>query len=256
MSDAPTPAAPPPAGRPSPPALAARRDQTIEQLCHVFAEDGLDMDELEDRLDRAHRATSLAELDALVQDLPGKTGAGAPVEAPQQPTPGRPRVVHVERGELTMVQPRVGVLMAVLSGTSRRGSWHPPEHLVVVAGMGGAELDFRDAVLAAPRTRITALAIMGGVDIIVPPGVRVEMGGVALLGGFDYDAGEPEPVPSDAPVIRVDGLALMGGVSVSMRLPGESGKDARRRLRQERREAHREHRLGRREARRDRRLRD
>ena len=76
---------------------------------------------------------------------------------------------------------------------------------------------------------------MGGVEIIVPPHLPVEAEGVAIMGGFDHvDRAPAEPDPG-APLLRVTGLAFMGGVHIEMRLPGESGRDARKRRRRERR---------------------
>ena len=65
-----------------------------------------------------------------------------------------------------------------------------------------------------------AVAIMGGIDIIVPDDVRVIDDGIGIMGGFGI---EDHPsctvpvaqLPADAPVIRVRGLALMGGVGIT-----------------------------------------
>lgn len=223
-------------------ALAHHREETIDRLCRDFAEDAFDMDELERRLDLAHAATSVEQLDRLVAGLPARQRTPAPAKAPET------RVARPSGGESVAPVPghRFGVIMSVFGSTARRGSWHPPAHVVSTAIMGSVELDFREAVLAGPHTRVTAVALMGGIEIIVPPDVRVETSGIALLGGFDHDDTRPEPPPEDAPVLHVDGLALMGGVSVSVRLPGESAKDARRRRRELRREARRELRQNRR----------
>jgi hypothetical protein len=59
----------------------------------------------------------------------------------------------------------------------------------------------------------------------------VESNGVAILGGFEHmeDAlVSPDP---DAPVLRVRGLAILGGVEVSVRYPGETPREAKRRRR-------------------------
>jgi hypothetical protein len=103
--------------------------------------------------------------------------------------------------------------------------------------MGGTELDFREAALPQGVTQVQVLAIMGGVEIIVPPGVNVDSHGIGIMGGFE-DAGEQEHDPS-APTLRIAGLAVMGGVDISVRYPGESARDARRRRKQESRERRR-----------------
>jgi hypothetical protein len=84
---------------------------------------------------------------------------------------------------------------------------------------------------------------MGGIEIVVPPGLAVQMHGSAIMGGFqDVNRAPANPDP-DAPLLRVHGLTMMGGVSVSMRLPGESERSAARRERRALREERRAQRL-------------
>lgn len=75
-------------------------------------------------------------------------------------------------------------------------------------------------------TEVTAIAIMGGIDIFVPPGVVVESEGIAILGGFDHAQGAATAASPDAPILRIRGLAFLGGVSIHVRDPHEpvSGK--------------------------------
>jgi hypothetical protein len=107
--------------------------------------------------------------------------------------------------------------MAVMGGTERRGHWHVPAQCTVVALMGGCLLDLRAAQLSAPVTTFTVVAIMGGVEVIVPPGIRVTMHGLPLMGGWSNHVREEHP-PHDAPEVHLRGFALMGGVEVRMRL--------------------------------------
>lgn len=81
---------------------------------------------------------------------------------------------------------------------------------------------------------MNVLAVMGGVEIIVPPDMAVEVDGMALLGGFDHQTNAPLRSNPELPTLRVRGLALMGGVEVKVRLPGESSREARSRRRLER----------------------
>lgn len=88
-----------------------------------------------------------------------------------------------------------------------------------VAVMGGNTIDLREARLAAQETVINAVTLMGGVEIIVPEDVRVIDNGASLMGGFEARDHESctlplADLPADAPVIRVRGLAFMGGVEI------------------------------------------
>lgn len=201
----------PPARRPAPEEV----ERTVRTLSAHFARDRLTVEEFEGRLDRVYAATSPAELEAVVSDLPELADPEPPAPVPEPP----------ERG----------LVLALLGGQERGGSWTPPRHLYVLAVWGGAEIDFREATLPPGLTEVTVVACMGGVGVIVPPGLPVETGGLAVMGGFGgRGSTSADPDPS-APRLRIRGVALMGGVDVETRLPGESAREAKRRLRAERR---------------------
>jgi len=106
-------------------------------------------------------------------------------------------------------------VVAIMSGAKRTGRWEPAAKFRVLAVMGGAELDFRDADMLEGTTEIQVLAIMGGCSIIVPPDVAVHVNGVGFMGGFSHV--RHDPPDSDAPLIKVKGLAVMGGVEVKVK---------------------------------------
>ncbi|MYA34008.1 MAG: DUF1707 domain-containing protein [Gemmatimonadales bacterium] len=202
------------------------RQATVDRLCAHFARDAMNATELERRLDIAYAARTRAELVALEQDLPAlrsetRPAVAEPVSAASVPVdPARSVQEH-------------DLIVSIWGATERKGSWVPPRQLTAVTVMGGTDLDFRQAAFATETVSIRLLALMGGVDIVVPPGVRVEWGGIALMGGVTMpDPGTPPA--RDAPVIRLSGLVCMGGVDVVERHPGESARDARKRIRKDR----------------------
>jgi hypothetical protein len=207
------------------------RDWVVESLGEHYAQDRLDLAEFERRVDLAHRSRTREDLRALLSDLPA-LGTTAPADAGERGA----LVPQAEAGALavrlnTGRVPERQTELAIWSGRSRKGPWHPARRVRALALMGGVELDFREALFAPGETRVTVGALMGGVEIVVPPGVRVETDGFAFMGGFDEDmGGDPGPPPGPgAPVLRVSGFAFMGGVEVTCRLPGESPRDAKRR---------------------------
>jgi hypothetical protein len=110
-----------------------------------------------------------------------------------------------------------------------------PRKLNVMTVMGGAKLDFREARLPEGEVEIRVGALMGGVEIIVPPTLAVESNGAAIMGGFEHVDRAPVALEPGSTVLRITGLALMGGVSIETRLIGESSRQARRRRKRERR---------------------
>jgi hypothetical protein len=105
-----------------------------------------------------------------------------------------------------------------MGGLERAGDWVVPRRMTVVAFMGGANLDMRHAKFAAAEVVVTVHAIMGGAEIIVPPHVHVVMEGVGIMGGYAGPSGKvPEELDENSPTLRIKGVAIWGGVSVSRR---------------------------------------
>ena len=81
----------------------------------------------------------------------------------------------------------------------------------LLAWFGGIELDLRDARLE-PGAELTAHAIFGGIDVQTPPHWRVESSVTALFGGVD--ARTPAEDDPAAPLLRLTGKAMFGGIDV------------------------------------------
>jgi hypothetical protein len=206
------------------------RQVTIDALCEHFANDAMSVEEFEHRVELAHRAATVDDLKALLRDLPGGNlpavageGASAPTAQRRYPVTA---AAHVKERE---------VVVAILGGATRKGFWTPARQNYAFAVMGGTELDFREASLGPGVTEVRVFTVMGGVEIIVPPGLNVESNGIGILGGFEHggDSGDPD---MDAPTLRISGLAIMGGVDITVRHPGESAREARTRRRLEKKE--------------------
>ena len=208
----------------------ARRQETIDALCDAFARDDMELADFERRVEAAHRAESTAELDRLLADVRPR------------PVPARARRAAATEGSVParratalpgQVRPRE-VVAGIMGGSTRSGRWTPARQVTAIGVMGGVELDFREAVLAPGVTEVHAFAFWGGVEIIAPPDVRIECTGVGIMGGFDHREDADAAIDPNAPVLRVTGVAIMGGVEVRVRFPGETRRDAKRRVRAER----------------------
>lgn len=226
-----------PVPNPAPLVAQSQRERTVVALCDHFARDHLTLEEFERRLDVANRALTVPELDSLLSDLPATTTTST-TSAPA-PTPG-PAMGPAPTSHIRDQQ----TLVAVMGGVERRGRWQPARNTLAVCVMGGAMLDFREVQLPPGETEVTVVCIMGGAEIIVPPGMNVDTGGLAFMGGFAHRHDLPPSSDPNAPLLRITGFALMGGVDLQVRNPGESAGDANRRRKDERRRL-REERRGR-----------
>jgi cell wall-active antibiotic response 4TMS protein YvqF/uncharacterized protein DUF1707 len=197
----------------------AAQERAIAQLSDAFAHDRLGVEEFEQRLTLVHRAASITDIARTVSDLVEVGPDGTETEW----RPAARAIVVASESALA-----TDSVAAIFGGIERRGPWRVPSRLDVVATMGGIELDFRDAVLGPGVTEIHVRAVFGGVQIIVPPNLPVEVSGTAIFGGFGHVERMPAQVDPGRPMLRVRGIAVFGGVSVETRLPGESEADAHR----------------------------
>ena len=210
--------------------LGATRQEAIDALCEHFANDALSVEEFERRVDRAHKAGSADDLRVLLSDLPS---GNLPERRDDPPS------LAVEEAKASIPASRVkerGFMVAALGGTERKGRWIPARQNYAFAVMGGVALDFREALLPPGETEVWIFTAMGGAEIIVPPGLAVEADGVAILGGFEHTEEAFLSQDPDAPLLRIRGLALLGGVEVTIRHPGETAREAKKRRRFEKKE--------------------
>jgi hypothetical protein len=171
----------------------AERDRVASVLNDALAEGRLSPEEHAERLDRIYAAKTQAELVPVVEDLPAPGGQTAVAFRPAGPA---------------------GRIIAVFGGAMRRGTWRVPRETTIVTVFGGAALDLREAILPGQEFSIRAVSVFGGVSIIVPPQMRVIDSGVAVFGGRDIPGDTDESDRSDAPVLRLEGACVFGGISV------------------------------------------
>jgi hypothetical protein len=187
-------------------ALERERERVIAVLSRSFAGDHLSLDELETRLELAYRATSMAEVRALVTDLPEAAGPGSPAALRAAATPGE------------SVRQR---MVSIMSSRTRGGMWVAPRELRVISIMSETHIDLRDAQLSAGITEIRIRATMSAVRITVPPGVHVVTEASPFMGSVvDRTTRGPVP-PAGAPVLRITGWAVMAEVVVRRRHPDD-----------------------------------
>jgi hypothetical protein len=179
------------------------RDAIVQRLQGAFVDGRIDDAEFDERMRAALTARTLADLDRIVADLPRASAALATGPA----------------------RTWGNLVLAMKGGVTRGGRWRVPERFKAVAYKGACELDLRAAELTAAETSITAVAYKGRVEILVPPGVRVDVQGWSY-GGRWSDQVPDQDLPPDAPVVHVRAVAYQGVVEA--RSTPERGQIARR----------------------------
>jgi hypothetical protein len=191
--------------RPAPAVRASDqdRDAVAQRLQQAFAERRLDDDEFDERMRAALTARTGADLDKLTADLP----APAPGSSSASAAPARAAGHRA---------------VAYKSSIRRGGRWRVPERFTSVVYKGSGWLDLRAAELTAPVTTMRVVAYKSRIDILVPPGVRVEMDGFGVSKGWSPEEQQEIPLPSDAPTVHIRGIAYKGTIETRTK-PAESG---------------------------------
>jgi len=184
----------------------ADRDRAASVLNEAMAQGRLTAEEHAERLDTLYAAKTHADIVPVIDDLPGTAAAVTPSPGP---------VARAPAGTGRR-------LVAVFGGVSRKGRWHPEPLTRILAVFGGAELDLREAELPGREITIDAVAVFGGVSITVPPEMRVIDSGSAVMGGREISGDAAESDRPDAPVLRITGTCVFGGVEVK-RKPRRNG---------------------------------
>jgi hypothetical protein len=114
-----------------------------------------------------------------------------------------------------------GGVVSFLSSNERQGRWELPRHFRVLAVLGNVELDLREAVIGIGVSVIEAVAVMGNIEITVPPEVAVESDGDSLLGSFVVKYKRPASAASanGLRTVRIIGTAYVASVEICVKGP-------------------------------------
>ncbi|MQA02110.1 MAG: DUF1707 domain-containing protein [Streptosporangiales bacterium] len=188
---------------PAPPARAsdADRERVAELLNEALADGRLAVDEHKERIDRLYATKTHAELTPLTADL-GTVG----------------RDVERRRSADAVPVERVAPQVAILASTMVRPTGRVRGRMSGVGFFGSARIDLSYATVDEGGVQISAQAIMGSVDIVVPANARVNLTGMPLLGALSPTR---EPGPADGPRIDIKAVALLGSITVHRAEPEE-----------------------------------
>jgi hypothetical protein len=173
----------------------AERDAITERLQVAFAEHRLSDGEFDERIRAALTARTAGELDTLTADLPAEAAAAGTGATP-----------HIQPGRFAV---------AFKSSISRAGRWSVPDRFYSLIYKGGGVLDLRAARLTAPVTTIMIVCYKSQAQVLVPPGVRVELGGTGVsLADEGTSTATGTGLAPRAPVVHVKGVTYKGTIDV------------------------------------------
>lgn len=172
------------------------RDAAEARLRRAVADEVLSLEEFGDRMRLLLAAKTRGDLHQAVAGLPDV-----------RERPAR----TAERGHMRPARPQ-GAVVAILSSSETRGQWRPGHTTTAIAALGEATVDLQGAEYEDDELVINAFSMLGTVEIVVPEGVEVELRGHSILG--DRSDRTDGMIVAGAPVVRVEGLALLGEITV------------------------------------------
>ena len=188
-------------------AVTEARGQILEQLSEAFAKDELALEEFEARVDSAYQASTEPGLRMLVKDLSVATASVLPRAELVTSSAATATALAVSGGR----PPRV---LALLGNVERRGRFQVPNGYRATSVLGNIELDLRDVSFPDGVTEIYVRAVLGNIEIVVPPSLPVECEGSGILASFAELNRLPAEGSGTGPVLRIVGTAVLGNVEI------------------------------------------
>jgi hypothetical protein len=107
-----------------------------------------------------------------------------------------------------------------MGSTNRNGLWRSEGTPRAVAVLGSIAVDLVTHPLGPGEHELRCVAVLGSIDIRVPPDLPVEIEGVGVLGSFEAKgAASPSTARPDGPRLRITGAAVFGSVDVIVQKP-------------------------------------
>ncbi len=166
----------------------ADRSGTLRRLHNAVALGLIDIGEFEERSVQVSLARRPADLESLVQDLPG---------------PGAIATSAADRLELR----------GWLGSLSRAGEWTVPTRLALVRRVGSVDLDLTNARFAGPVVVIELDLVRGSLDIRLPEGASASIDDIVVYGGSARDRRKSPPAEG-RPHVVLTGRVVLGSVTV------------------------------------------
>ncbi|BBY60054.1 DUF1707 SHOCT-like domain-containing protein [Mycolicibacterium sarraceniae] len=166
----------------------ADRNGTLRRLHNAVALGLIDIGEFEERSAQVSAARMHADLETLVDDLPG---------------PGAIVTSAADRVELR----------GWMGSLKRHGEWTVPTRLALVRRMGSVELDLTNARFAGPVVVIELDMVRGSVDLRLPDGASASIDDITVYAGSARDRRKDAPAEG-TPHVVLTGRVVMGSVNV------------------------------------------
>ena len=176
-------------GDPSIRASDADREQAVSALREHLLAGRLSLEEFTERVEVALGARFGSELALVQEDLPAVAAGLA--SSGRRPT---------------------RFTAAMFGHVVRRGRLRLRGRTIAASAFGDLDFDLREATIDQPRTTVMVPVAFGNVDVYVPEGVSVDVGGITIFGHRREWGRDPDR--PDAPTVRIRALGCFATVDV------------------------------------------
>jgi hypothetical protein len=200
------------AEQPLVPSLSRARELKINELSNHFANDDLSLEELEQRMERVYKATSVAELEVITADL--KNAVAVPADLVQA------KVVRGKGGAPARFEAMPTRIVSIMSSTKKVGRWGVPPVLGLKAIMSDTHIDLTHAVLTSNTIEMEVKSVMASLKIVVPPGMRVMVDTSSIMSSVESKADDlalADATGASTKVLHLTGYAFMSDVKIVVR---------------------------------------
>lgn len=164
------------------------RDRAVLALREHLAAGRLTLEEFTERMTAALAATTTADLDGPLRELP------VPPTVQSRRRPSR-------------------FLLAVFSSVRRQGRLRLGRRVFCLACFGNIDLDLREATLEREVLTVVAFGLFATMDVYVPEGIEADIGGVIVFGHRNAHGTDVAPVPG-SPLVRFNVFGIFAGVDL------------------------------------------
>ncbi|MBN2738960.1 MAG: DUF1707 and DUF2154 domain-containing protein [Spirochaetales bacterium] len=177
------------------------RDKLETILNDCYADNIIEMDELEHRLDLVQSARNHGDLEKIIEDLPDtyqKRYFNMPAEA--------------DKNSFTPVKP-FNVLTSVMSEKIFRGLSLGGNFTKIRSVMADTKVDLRNIIFPGNKTEINIINVMSDLTIIVPENAKVHTEFHSVMASHE-ESPDINHSSADGPVIRITGNSVMANIRI------------------------------------------
>ncbi len=181
------------------------RDKIIRRLETAYADNKLELDEYETRLDQAYRAEYIEDLEKIVHDFPGF----------QQSTS---REINIDLDK-DISEANDETKITLLGDQHLTAEDFSNKRMQSLSILGDVNIDIRRFRNCEEPIRIKIYSIIGDTRIIIPRGMKVKNRFKSLLGDYEIVRNEDQSSQEESPdessgTCILEGFSILGDISI------------------------------------------